>query len=183
MGAAKSPAGPAKSPPLPSARAQASSSCVTCSRKFTSAPQALATYATRSSGGRSSAPSITRWIARHRPEENAGSGPVSARSSRGDRSGGVVTKLPVQPPARLDPVARHRARGDTERLGGLRLGQTAEETAVDHASLPRVEHGQPLQRFVHREEDIGAFARREGNRVRRLQRFNGDGTPPSAAAS
>src|SRR5215207_9750458 len=122
--------GVAKSPPATAARSHASRRRAASLRNVASEPHARSRNVVRASGGRSSAPSTRRW--------------TSCQCSRVG-----IAQLLVQPPTRLDPVARDRALRDAERCCYLRFCHAAEKTTLDHARLTRIEGGQSFERFVH----------------------------------
>ena len=115
------------------------------------------------------------WVpgeTRHRgAEDGAARGGVEERQDVGmmQRGGAVdvagstsVAELRVQPRPGLGPLPLDRAGGDSQRLGGFLLGQSSEEPALDHPAHPRAETGKPLQRLVHRHQQVAPLG---GGRV------------------
>jgi hypothetical protein len=66
-----------------------------------------------------------------------------------------------QPTSRLGPIAFRRSQPDSERFGGFRLRQAGEEATLDDACLPLVELRKAGERFVERDDEIGALVGRE----------------------
>ena len=70
------------------------------------------------------------------------------RRARSPATQGSPVQLLVQPAARLDPVALHRALGDPERLRRLPLREPAEVPVHDYLAQPPVQVGESVQRLV-----------------------------------
>ena len=91
----------------------------------------------------------------------------------------LVEELAEKPALRLRPIPLGRAKPDAERLGRFFLGHAAEEAALDHARLARVELAQAVERLVERDEQVGAFV---GTEVEYVER-HGSESPAALEAS
>src|SRR6266702_5973948 len=80
---------------------------------------------------------------------------VRKRSCSGALSqadGGVMTELATQPCTRLDPITPHGAVGQTQGDRCFAIIEPRKEPTLHHVREPRIDPGEPLQRFVDLEK-------------------------------
>src|SRR3954469_10917721 len=132
----------------------------TSARSSASVPQALATNADRSAGGRSTA---SAKIASMACQRSALTGAPRRRAVTLGRR-----ELPAEPRARRGPLALDGRRGRVQRLRRLLDAQADEVAELHHSRLARVLRGEAVERFVQRDDVHGVLF--GGNAVGRAER-------------